>query len=68
MAAPITDEIELFWALVRQRYGTRLDETQAALVRETLEGLARDLAALRAASVPDDTEPAQPFVAFRAEP
>jgi len=66
--AAVADEAELFLALVRQRYGARLDEAQLALVRETLEGLARDLAALRAATIPDDAEPAQPFVAFRAEP
>ena len=62
------DEVELLFALVRERYGARLDEAQLAIVRETLAGLARDLAALRAAIIPDDTEPAQPFIAFRAEP
>jgi len=36
-------------------------------VRETLEGLARDLAALRAVPIPSEAEPAQPFVPFRAD-
>jgi hypothetical protein len=66
--AAVTTELELLWALVRHRYGARLDEAQAKIVRETLEGLARDVAALRAATIPEDAEPAQPFMAFRAEP
>jgi len=65
--APVADEAELFFALVRHRYGARLDEAQLKIVRETLEGLARDLAALRAVEIPSGAEPAQPFVAFRAD-
>jgi len=66
--AAVTTEVELLWALVRHRYGARLDEAQLRIVRETLDGLARDVAALRAAAIPEDAEPAQPFAAFRAEP
>ena len=62
------EEVELLFALVRQRYAARLDEAQLVVVRETLEGLARDVAALRAAPIPDDAEPAQPFIPYRAEP
>jgi len=65
--APVTDEVELLFALVRHRYGARLDAAQLAIVRETLEGLARDLATLRAVTIPDHAEPAQPFVPFRSE-
>ncbi len=61
------DEVEIFFSLVRQRYGARLDEAQLAAVRETLEGLARDVATLRAAPIPDEAEPGQPFVPFRAD-
>lgn len=61
-------EAEVLFALVRERYGARLDEAQLAIVRETLAGLSRDLAALRAATIPDDAEPAQPFIPFRADP
>ena len=64
----MSDEVELFLTLVRQRYGAQLAEPQLALVRETLEGLARDVAALRAVKLPDDAEPVQSFVPFRAEP
>ena len=66
--AAIADEVELLWALIRHRYGARLDEAQSRIVRETLEGLARDVAALRTVTIPDDAEPAQPFIPFRAEP
>ena len=60
-------EAELLFALVRQRYADRLDAAQLEEVRKTVEGLVRDLAALRAAEIPDDAEPGQPFIAFRAD-
>ena len=66
--AAVSDDVELFLALVRRRYGARLDEAQLAIVRQTLEGLMRDLAALRAVTLPDDAEPAQSFLPFRADP
>jgi hypothetical protein len=66
--AAIADEVALLWALIRHRYGARLDEAQLAVVRETLEGLVRDVAVLREAKIPDEAEPAQPFMPFRAEP
>ena len=59
-------EAEILFALVRQRYADRLDAAQLDEVRKTVEGLVRDLAALRAAEIPDDAEPAQPFIPFRA--
>jgi hypothetical protein len=65
--AAVSDDVELLLALVRGRYGARLDEAQLAIVRQTLEGLVRDLAALRAVTIPDDAEPAQPFIPFRAD-
>jgi hypothetical protein len=65
--AAIADEVELLWALVRHRYGARLDEAQVKIVRETLEGLARDVAALRGVKIPDDAEPVQPFIPYRAD-
>ena len=40
----------------------RLGKFSAQLV-----GLVRDITALRAAAIPDDAEPAQPFVPFRAD-
>ena len=67
MTSPLGPETDLLFALIRERYGARLDEAQLAIVRETLAGLARDLTALRAAAIPDDAEPAQPFAPFRSD-
>jgi hypothetical protein len=60
-------EAEILFALIRHRYGDRLDAAQLEDLRKTVEGLMRDLAALRAAEIPDDAEPAQPFVPYRAD-
>jgi hypothetical protein len=66
--AAVADDAALLFAIVRHRYGARLDEAQLAIVRETIEGMLRDVAALRAAPIPDDAEPVQSFVPFRSEP
>jgi hypothetical protein len=68
MSTPTTPEAEILFALIRHRYADRLDEAQLEDVRKIVEGLVRDLAALRAVAIPDDAEPAQPFIPFRAEP
>jgi hypothetical protein len=64
----MTDEAEILFALVSRRYGARLDPAQLDEVKEVVEAIARDAAALRAAVIVDGDEPAQPFVPFRAEP
>ena len=64
----MTDEAEILFALIRARYGARLDPAQLADLQKTVEGLVRDVATLRAAEIPDEAEPAQPFVAFRSAP
>ena len=51
-----------------RRYGARLDAAQLEDVKKIVEAMARDVAALRAAVIPDDAEPGQPFIPFRAEP
>ena len=61
------NDAEILFALVRARYGDRLDAAQLDEVRKTVEGLVRDLAALRAADIPDEAEPAQPFIPYRAD-
>jgi len=60
------NEAEILFALIRERYGARLDAAQLDELRKTIEGLVRDIATLRAAEIPDDAEPAQPFIPFRA--
>jgi hypothetical protein len=62
----MTDEADILFALIRARYAARLDAAQLEELRQTVEGLVRDVATLRAADIPDDAEPAQPFVPFRA--
>jgi hypothetical protein len=64
----MTDEAEILFALIRARYASRLDPAQLEELRKTVEGLVRDVAALRTATIPDDAEPAQAFVPFRAAP
>jgi len=60
-------EAEILFALIRERYAARLDAAQLEELRKTVEGIVRDLAALRAVAIPDDAEPAQPFIPFRAD-
>ena len=67
MSTPSVPEADILFALVRHRYADRLDAAQLEEVRQTVDGLVRDLAALRAAPIPDDVEPAQPFIPFRAD-
>jgi hypothetical protein len=64
----MTDEADLLFALIRARYAARLDAAQLDELQKTVEGIVRDVATLRAAAIPDDAEPAQPFAPFRAAP
>ena len=64
----MTDEAEILFALIRARYAARLDAAQLEDLRKTVEGMVRDVAALRAATIPEDAEPGQPVSPFRAAP
>jgi hypothetical protein len=64
----MTDEAEILFTLIRTRYAARLDAAQLDELRTTVEGMVRDVAAIRAATIPEDAEPGQAFVAFRAAP
>ena len=64
----MTDESEILFALVRARYAERLDAAELEAVRAAVAAIVRDVTALRAAVIPDDAEPGQPFVPFRADP
>ncbi|HMH77363.1 MAG TPA: hypothetical protein VK547_12105 [Candidatus Udaeobacter sp.] len=61
-------EVETLLALVRERYGSRLDADQLAGVRTAIEGIVQAAHALRAVRLSNADEPAQPFAAYRAEP
>ena len=61
-------EVETMLALVRERYGSRLDAEQLAGVRTAIEAIVQASRALRAVRLTNADEPAQPFAAYRAEP
>ena len=61
-------EVETLLALVRERYGSRLDADQLAGVRTAIEGIVQASRALRAVRLSNADEPAQPFAAYRADP
>ena len=67
-ADPVRAEVETMLALVRERYGSRLDADQLAGVRTAIEGSVQASRALRAVRLTNADEPAQPFAAYRAEP
>jgi hypothetical protein len=66
-ADPVRTEVETLLALVRERYGDRLDAEQLAGVRATVEGIVRAARAVRAVRLANTDEPAQPFAAYRAD-
>jgi hypothetical protein len=67
-AEAVRAEVETLLALVRERYGSRLDADQLAGVRTAIEAIVQASRALRAVRLTNADEPAQPFAAYRAEP
>jgi hypothetical protein len=67
-ADAVRAEVETLLALVRARYGSRLDADQLTGVRTAIEGIVQAARALRAVRLTHADEPAQPFAAYRAEP
>jgi hypothetical protein len=67
-ADAVRAEVETMLALVRERYGSRLDPDQWAGVRTAIEAIVQASRALRAVRLTNADEPAQPFAAYRAEP
>jgi hypothetical protein len=65
---PVAAEVETMLALVRARYGDRLDASQLTAVRISIEAIVQASRALRAVRLTNADEPAQPFAAYRAEP
>jgi len=60
-------EVETLFALVRERYGGRLDAEQLAGVRTAIEGIVQAARALRAVRLANGDEPGQPFAPYRAD-
>ena len=67
-AEAVRAEVDTMLALVRDRYGSRLDADQLAGVRTSIEAIVQASRALRAVRLTNADEPAQPFAAYRAEP
>jgi hypothetical protein len=67
-AEAVATEVETMLALVRERYGDRLDAEQLAAVRTSIEAIVQASRALRAVRLTSAEEPAQPFAAYRADP
>jgi hypothetical protein len=67
-AEAVRAEVDAMLALVRERYGSRLDADQLAGVRTSIEAIVQAARALRAVRLTNADEPAQPFAAYRAEP
>ena len=67
-ADAVRAEVEAMLALVRERYGSRLDAEQLAGVRTSIEAIVQASRALRAVRLTNADEPAQPFTVYRAEP
>ena len=67
-AEAVRAEVDTMLALVRERYGSRLDAVQLAGVRTSIEAIVQAARALRAVRLTNADEPAQPFAAYRAEP
>lgn len=67
-AEAVRAEVDTMLALVRERYGNRLDAEQVAGVRTAIEAIVQASRALRAVHLTNADEPAQPFAVYRAEP
>jgi hypothetical protein len=67
-ADTVRAEVETLLALVRERYGSRLDADELAGVRTAIEGIVQAAHALRGVRLTNADEPAQPFAAHRTDP
>ena len=64
---PAAAEVEALFALVRARYGERVDAAQLAELRGIVASAVERARALRAIRLKNSDEPAQPFAPFRAD-
>jgi hypothetical protein len=66
-SAPGPSEVDRLFALIRDRYGARLTETQLDEVRRGVEAIVNGARALRAVRLGNADEPMQPFAPFRGD-
>jgi hypothetical protein len=62
-----SDEVERLFALVRDRYGSRLTPGELEELRKVVEGIVQAMRALRAVKLESSDEPFQPFTPYRAD-
>ncbi|HEV8439292.1 MAG TPA: hypothetical protein VGT40_14455 [Methylomirabilota bacterium] len=65
--ADATREVETLFALVRERYGSRLTPAELEELRKGVEATVQAMRALRAVRLQNADEPLQPFIPYRAE-
>jgi hypothetical protein len=64
---PDASEVELRLALLRFRYGDRLDPAQLDDLRRTVQGIVEQVRALRAVPLANADEPSARFVPVRGD-
>ena len=60
-------EVDALFALVRARYGARLDAAQLEGLRKAIEGIVEQARAVRAVRLENVDEPVPAFRAYRAD-
>jgi hypothetical protein len=63
----VSAEVERLFALVRERYGSRLSAEELEGVRTAIVSIVQAAAALRAVRLANADEPGQPFAVYRAD-
>jgi hypothetical protein len=58
-------ELELWWQLVRDRYGSRLSETEVADLRRVVEGIVAGVRQIRAVQLSNADAPIDVAVTWR---
>ena len=61
----MSKEVELLFALVKERYGARLTAEQLEEVRKGIEAVQRNARAVRAVALANSDEPMESFAPFR---
>jgi hypothetical protein len=63
-----TQEVDILFALVRERYGERLGDAELEDVRRAVRAIVEGARALRTVRLSPADEPAPPFAPYRGEP
>jgi hypothetical protein len=61
------EEVERLFALIRERYGSRLTSAELDEVRKSVDAIVQAARSLRAVRLQSSEEPCQPFIPYRAD-